>query len=258
MDKNQARDGGADMSAEAKEQVIWADCAQCGGSRRCNVRGRFNKSDSDEYMQWWESWRILQCCGCEYIFVQKSVSDSESYTHIPDGHGDYTIAYDETTTYWPALAKRKRPEWMTPRGIDAPGLEKLDEALLELYVALDNDLLILGAIAIRTSFDVASELLKIEPNQTFEEKLTQLVEGGHIGKADRARIKTLVDAGSASAHRGWKPQAADLSVMAEILEHFVHDAFVAPARKARLDAKADEIKAQVPARQPKKPKVLEA
>jgi hypothetical protein len=112
----------------------------------------------------------------------------------------------------------------------------------------------LSGIGIRTSFDVAAELLGIDPAKSFEEKLDALVSGEHIGKVDRDRLETLVDAGSASAHRGWVPSADDLDTMMAILEHFVFEAFVAPARRKKLDAKAVEMKAKVPARQKRKRK----
>ncbi|MFC6048046.1 DUF4145 domain-containing protein [Methylobacterium hispanicum] len=229
-----------------------AECAKCGGLRWCEVRGHYQVSDSDEHMQWWDDWRILQCRGCDYIFVQRIMCDTENYHHTSDGAGGWGMELDETVKYWPALAKRKRPEWMSEFGIDAPNVGKLDQALIELYGALDNDLNILAGIRIRTAFDVASELLGINTEQSFQKKLDEIVEKGHIGIADKSRLATLVDAGSASAHRGWKPAASDLVLMTEILEHFVHDTFVAPSRKARLDAKATEMKSKVPPRKPVK------
>jgi hypothetical protein len=74
------------------------------------------------------------------------------------------------------------------------------------------------------------------------------VSRGHIGKVDQSRLEILVDAGSASAHRGWRPPAKDLSVLMDVLEHFVHEAFVVPSRKKRLDADLAKMKAKVPPR----------
>lgn len=235
------------MTEETAEKILQAECSSCGGRRNCKVHGHFEAKGGDGHYDWWEHWRILQCMGCDYVFVQKISANSEDYSRDEDGE----IELDETVTYWPALAKRKRPEWMSAFGIDASGVEKLDQALVELYGALDNDLVMLAAIGIRTSFDVASEILGIDPNVSFKAKLDALVNEGHIGKADRSRIEALVDAGSASAHRGWKPTPQDLGIMTEILEHFIHDAFVAPSRKARLDARAAKMKATVPPRHKK-------
>jgi hypothetical protein len=108
----------------------------------------------------------------------------------------------------------------------------------------------LAAIALRTSVDIAAELLGIDPEQSFKSKLNELVTGGHIGKVDQSRLDILVEAGNASAHRGWRPKAEDLNVMMDVLEHFVHDTFVAPEQKRQLDAKIEKLE-KVPTRQSK-------
>jgi hypothetical protein len=230
-----------------EEKILRAECSRCGGRRNCKVQGHFQAKGSNEHYQWWEDWRILQCMGCDYVFVQTISTDSESYGRDENGE----IELDEAVNYWPALAKRKRPEWMSAFGIDVPGVERLDQALVELYGALDNDLVVLAAIGIRTSFDVASDILGIDPSKSFKAKLDELVNEGRIGKADRSRIEVLVDAGSASAHRGWRPAPQDLATMTEILEHFIQDAFVAPHRKKLLDAQAAKMKTTVPSRSKK-------
>jgi hypothetical protein len=115
---------------------------------------------------------------------------------------------------------------MSDYGIDAENVDALDAAMLELYGAMDNDLRMLAAIGIRTTYDIASELLGIDPTLTFEKKLDALVCSGRISIVDKDRLEMMVDAGSASAHRGWR---ANPSTMMDVLEHFVHDSFVAPA-----------------------------
>nr|WP_301288982.1 MULTISPECIES: DUF4145 domain-containing protein [Methylorubrum] len=141
---------------------------------------------------------------------------------------------------------------MSDAGIDAAEVGRLDEALLELYKALNNDLNILAGIAIRTSFDVAASLLKIDENLPFQAKLDKLEELGKIGPQDKGRLKTLVEAGNASAHRGWKPTADDLNTMMDALEYFIYETFVVPTRKARTDAKLVAIDGAVPRRQKRK------
>jgi hypothetical protein len=65
---------------------------------------------------------------------------------------------------------------------------------------------------------------------------------------DKERLEILVDAGGASAHRGWYPTAENLGSMMDILEHFVEVAFVEPRRKTMLNAKAAKVKTDVPPR----------
>jgi hypothetical protein len=143
--------------------------------------------------------------------------------------------------------RRERPKWFE-FGIEAENVDSLSEVMTELYVALENDLAILSGIGIRTSFDVASGLLNVDESLSFDKKLKQLVSLGKIGASDSERLAALIDAGSASAHRGWSAKSEDLGTMVDVLEHFVFDAFVHPYRAKKLDEQASKLKARVPPR----------
>lgn len=236
--------------AEERPSIKKASCAGCGGPRNCQIKGSFSEAGSDEYMHWKKEWLILQCLGCDFVFCQTVSTDSESYSYQTYEGEDY-VQYDETVSYWPALSERPKPAWMSSFGIASENTAKLDPVVVELYKALENDLHILAVIGLRTAFDVASEILGVEAN-SFREKLDLLVNRGHIGKVDKERLGVLVEAGNASAHRGWSPEATDLQAMMEILEHFIEHAFVAPERQKRLDAQAAKIKGKVPARKKNK------
>ncbi|WP_353035168.1 DUF4145 domain-containing protein [Mesorhizobium sp. M1328] len=56
----------------------------------------------------------------------------------------------------------------------------LEACLFQIYKALDHDLNILAAIGIRSAFDVASEVLGIDPEQAFEAKLKTMEDSGLI------------------------------------------------------------------------------
>jgi hypothetical protein len=143
---------------------------------------------------------------------------------------------------------------MTDHRIEAEGVDGLHSAMRELYGALENDLSILAAIAIRTCFDIASELLGVESRFTFEQKLDALVADKHIRQLDRERLHTAVEVGSASAHRGFLPKPDDLDTMAKVLEEFIFDAFVQPYRRKKLDEKAAKVRSTVPPKPSRKPK----
>ena len=226
-----------------------AKCSKCGGMRNCEVRGHYDERYSDEHFQASTEWLILECRGCEHVFVQTVGTNSEDYDFYYKEDGSEAVMPVETVRYWPALSKRTKPEWVTDHGIEAVDEKSLGEAMLELYGALDNDLRMLAAIGIRTAYDIASELLGADPALTFAEKLDHLVSSGRIGITDKERLGTMVDAGSASAHRGWRPEADQLNMIMDVLEHFVHETFVAPARRKKLDEGAAKLKETVPPRQ---------
>ncbi|MCZ0963912.1 DUF4145 domain-containing protein [Paracoccus sp. EF6] len=124
----------------------------------------------------------------------------------------------------------------------------------ELYGALNYELRVLASIGIRTSFDIAAGLLGIEPEKTFNQKLDDLVAQGHITEADKEHVQTLVDAGSAAAHRGWRPSFNDLGVLMTALENFIYNSMVVPARKRAHEAELATVKKKVPQKKPSKPK----
>lgn len=226
-------------------------CAQCGGLRNCEVRAHHAERHDEEPVQWRIDWYILECRGCEHVFAQTVATDSETYDHDYDQDGELQTYYLETVRYWPSLAKRVRPPWMTEigiTGVELPDAGKLFVVLDELYTALDNDLRTLSGIGIRTAFDVASEALGVEPSLPFKLKLDALADKNCISLTEASRLGVLVNAGNAAAHRGWRPEQSELIVMMDVLEGFIDAAFVQPARTQQLDQQVEELKGRVPAK----------
>ncbi|CAM3161597.1 DUF4145 domain-containing protein [Asticcacaulis taihuensis] len=255
-----------DTNASELGQSIKAECSECGGMRNCDVLGFHNdRRGLNDYISWYKKWYILACRGCEHVFVQTAYGDEDQRAYGHNEDGEPVEEHYETNAYWPALAKRKPPEWLNGLGYSIDDLwtevavpkvdsARLAKALRELYTALDNDLFMLAGIGVRTCFDIASELLGIAENQTFKDKLNQLVKDGHIGQVDMDHLEFLVEAGNASAHRGWVADRSQISTMMDVLESFIHRAFIEPARKEKLSAAVAESNAVVPKRAASKPK----
>jgi hypothetical protein len=228
-----------------------AFCSKCGGNRNCEIQGRFLKSENDGPISWAEQWFILQCRGCDEVFCQKIETFSEDYDHEYDEYtNEWHLVPNEKTSYWPALLKRKRPDWLEKYGIQVKGVDDtLDKAILEVYGALDNDLLMLATTGIRTVFDVVSLTLDIDGTLSFERKLEKLLESGKISETDKEHLSVLVEAGSATIHRGWRPSVSELNTIVDILEEFILNSIVKPSRRAELSEKAVKLKEKVPPRQ---------
>ena len=103
-----------------------------------------------------------------------------------------------------------------------------------MYTALSNNLGVLAAIGVRTVFDRASELLGIDPEKPFQQKLDDLKDGDHITDREVEILAALIDAGSAAAHRGWQPKPKQLDAMMTILEAFLLRAFLLQGIGAEL------------------------
>lgn len=238
------------QSPPAEEpQIRKATCSKCGGIRNCDLVGEKTVSGGDAYFDWSTDYYILQCRGCEDVFFQTVHTNSEEMNYDYDEAGETISEYIETIKYWPALSKRKRPEWVSEGYIDAEDVAPLSYALTEVYTALDHDLHLLAGMGIRTCFDIATELLNVEPSLPFSRKLEVLVTKGHIGKVEQHKFETLIEAGHAAIHRGWRPSTKDLGLIMEVLEDFIFNAFVVPHRRSRAEPKLAEVRAKVPLRQ---------
>lgn len=237
-----------------KEKAEKSFCSQCGGERNCDVLGAATDEwDAHGGAIWGrKDWFILRCRGCDHTFCQTVQIFSEDYSHEWDEQTqEDALVYDKVIEYWPAISKRKVPDWFSP-GVfveDAEG--QLYSIMAELYRALDNDLVRLSAAAVRTSFDAAAEILGVDASLTFRQKLDELVKSSRINGVDRERLEALTEAGSASMHRGWLPSPEHLSTMVNILEHFIHSAFVQPSLDRKLTEQSANLRKTVPARKPK-------
>jgi hypothetical protein len=60
-------------------------------------------------------------------------------------------------------------------------------------------------------------------------------------------LSILTDAGSAAAHRGWRPKPHELDTMILIVESFLHRTFV-------IGDAAKQLKASIPAKPKRRPK----
>jgi hypothetical protein len=117
----------------------------------------------------------------------------------------------------------------------------LGNLLSEMYTALNNDLRVLAAIGARTAFDRSSELLGVDSKLPFNQKLDQLVTMGKISKDERDTLEVLIDAGSAAAHRGWRPKPKAVNTMMDVVEAFLHRGFI-------LGDGIQKLKAAVPSK----------
>lgn len=214
---------GAFGSADARK----APCPNC--DKETRVDTLFERLDSwhedgpdingvDEYY-------VFQCRGCEEIFFAKSSRNSEDYSHYTNPFtGEWEIVYEDRKSYFPAVVQTPTPSWA---GFDlATADTTLHDLLNSIYTAMNHDLRVLAAIGMRTALDRVSELLGVDTNLSFEEKLNELRKGGHISGVQKGVLEVLVDAGSAAAHRGWKPDDKHLATMKEILEALIRDHFI--------------------------------
>lgn len=196
------------------------------------VKGTRKQFQGDSHS--FQTFELVQCGDC----------GSHTYcldTKMYPGHmmGDI---YTESTQYFPPVPFRLKPEWYWQLS------EKYREILNEIYSALDNSLFFLASTGTRTVLD---QLIveKIGDVGGFKAKVTELMDRGTIDEDEKEMLLAVIDAGSASAHRNFRPSDDLLKSMMDILEEVLFKLLVAPSRKRKLKEKAKAIKKATPKRQ---------
>lgn len=238
------------MSKGKVADPVKGHCPDCGAGRYADVVGHYVSKSEDEHAGVWgqTDYRILKCRGCDRAYFQIDDVFSEDLDHFenPDT-GEWESYLPHKISYWPAPIKRQPPSW----SFDILLADSAMGALFDdIYTALNSDLGVLAAIAVRTAFDRASELMGVDPALTFAKKLDELIQMGKISSDEKEILEVLIDAGSAAAHRGWRPKPRELDSMVSIIEGFIHRNFV-------LGDLAKALKGKVPPKPAtkKKPKV---
>ena len=206
---------------------VRGNCPQCGPGKWGVVKGKYTTTDSNEFMSWGASYRIVECPACETAYFQSSHWNSEDYNHVQVGAGanDFEIETIDVVKQWPDYvdAESKKAIWL-------PELQEFDAQLAALFEdvtkAIEAQLEVFAVVGLRTCFDRASELVGIDPAITFQEKLDELLSQGRIGETEKDLLAIATDAGNAAAHRGWKPSKDELNLVKQTVEAFVYRNFI--------------------------------
>lgn len=174
---------------------------------------------------------VVECrdCGCITCCVDTQIH--------PIGGDSYT----QSTTYYPPLPFRLRPPWYR----QLPKHHRLN--LDEIYPALDHRLFRLAAVGVRTALDLLI-VETIGDVGSFKVKVKTLASKGMIDSSEKEMLLAVLDAGSASAHRSFRPSNEAMTHMMDILEGLLYKMMVAPNEKRKLSAKAKALQEKTPQR----------
>ena len=201
-------------------ETIQANCNECGGERNAFVRASHTTRGQEvdpgfPPTDWAVTMKILECCGCNALSIQR-----ESM------FGDWD---NLTSTYWPPKQSRK-PNWHNR----LPDIN-LCRAMREVYVALNQGLMVLASIGVRTLLDRSFFLLLKKDHGTFANKLNVMVKEGFLLEGEKTIFQSIADVGNAAAHRAHPPTQETLTKILTAVESFLYQKFILPD-----DAKAVE------------------
>ena len=214
-----------------------------------DIRGEERHVDGDDFAWIETTYRILVCGGCQTPYFQ-----TEGYFH-EDGHrinksGEIDQKCAPEINFYPSPIKRKKPEWSTDLLFVGGSIGDFESLFSDIYGCLNANLAIPAAVSIRTVIDRTIEILGIDPNLSFQKKLNALLENGNIDKIEREILDVLIDAGSAAAHRGWKPKPAELDTLITLVETFLQRTFLLGESARRLKAAVPPDPRRIPKAKP--------
>lgn len=177
-------------------------------------------------------YQVLACRGCGNITYRTRRWSSDEQDE------DGQIYRD---SYYPPLVSRKKPEWFEKLP------HNIQRVLKEVYIALDADSYYLATVGARTVVDLLM-LDKIGDVGPFKAKIEKLVTAQHITKEEGDLVEAVIEAGNASAHRGYAPNELELKHVMDILEAILDKLYIADSRRKALAAQADALKKKIPRR----------
>jgi hypothetical protein len=109
-------------------------------------------------------------------------------------------------------------------------LETLDNDLFglltEVYSAANDEQVRLLSMGTRTALDHLMNVVLGADFGSFEKKLSEMVTKGHLTANQKTELETVIDAGSASSHRGFRPPRQLIQVMLATMEGVVQNHYI--------------------------------
>jgi len=198
-----------------KEKIF---CNNCKGLRNQKEVHKVEKRGGDEGgdFQWYKSYSIIQCNGCDCISFYQVYGDTEMYEQGP--YGNQEFFYDESV--YPLYLKR---------GEVIEQLHYLPEKIRIIYAetiaSFKSNSSILTAGGLRAIIEAICNNLKIT-GHNLADRIDGLSENGHLTLAESKRLHSIRFLGNDALHEIEKPKEEHLYLLLEIINHLLSNLFV--------------------------------
>lgn len=215
-------------------------CNKCGGPREHKILHE-HKTKGEElvhediFIYWGETYRLLQCAGCENISMREDSWNSENTS--------YEGAPIITTKFLPPRIFRPKPKWMDDAEYISNCPDLIQSLLKETYICLQNDCRSSSAMCVRAIFE-AMMIDKIGDQGAFAANIGEFEKQGYISKKQKEIIEPVLEAGHASIHRGYIPKIDQLITLVDVAESIVSVVYVQAEKAADLKKKIPPKKAK--------------
>ncbi|MBT2161471.1 DUF4145 domain-containing protein [Zobellia barbeyronii] len=207
-------------------------CNSCKGLRNQTEIHKIEKRGGDEEgdFQWYKSYSLIQCNGCDNISFFKVSGDTEMYEQDEYGHQDY---YFDKSVYPPYLKRGeaiKQPFYLP---------EKIRTIYSETIASFKSNSSILTAGGLRAIIEAICNHLKIK-GRNLAERIDGLSENGNLTLAESKRLHSIRFLGNDALHEIEKPKDEHLYLLLEIVNHLLSNLFVNDKKlKGRVETMID-------------------
>jgi hypothetical protein len=187
-------------------------CNECGRLTEHNVlKGTLSTAYSEDGESSESTTRLLlECRGCRACSIREESRWSEE-------------AGELSVRYIPPRLWTRAPTWLADiMTFD----EKLHPLLKEIYTAANDEQFRLMAMGVRAALDHVMTRILGGDVGSFDRKLKEMVKRDHLSNAQSKMLATVIDAGSAAAHRGYRPPRQLLEQMLAVMESVIRDHYV--------------------------------
>ncbi|WP_186381671.1 DUF4145 domain-containing protein [Yersinia massiliensis] len=227
-----------------KDKLIREICNRCNRETRHKVVTSYEKNGEEDCgggytIDWYNSFQIIQCQGCDDLSFRKESYFSE-YVHA--------ISEDECVDGTEVTLYPERTEHMRVAKDFTNVPFQLKNIYKESIETFNNDSFILTAAGLRALIEGLCSYLEIldgpipSDNETvkrksnLEGKIFGLSEKGHLTAAGAKFLHEHRFMGNDAVHSLKKPSREDLSVAIELLEHSLDAIFELPVKAEELEA----------------------
>ena len=160
-------------------------------------------------------WRVPYAC---WMFQCRGCKECTILERVRQLFDDDVIERYEPPRLW-----RRAPDWLRSLQDGDPDLKEL---LDEVYSATNDKQVRLLSMGVRSALDYVMNKILGADLGTFSAKLDEMVKRGHIASKQRDNLETVIDAGSAATHRGFKPAQDLLDEMLTVMESVIRDHYI--------------------------------
>lgn len=202
----------------AVEKPVKIPCIECGHQTKHRIATSFDCHGSNEYVEYWTSYQVAQCMGCEAITFLTLSSHSEDWDENSKGE----IYLPVSVVYFPRRSAG-RTELEDFHLLPA----QLQRIYGETLNALNNDQLILSGIGIRALIEMICKE-KSASGSNLQQKIDWLVAKNILTENDARILHMIRTLGNSAAHEAIPHDSGQLSLALDICEHLLKGVYLIP------------------------------